>query len=80
MYSTAPHGDVRREIAHNAPPPVFHKKWNSNKQKKGSLKIAKKYRTACLLTSSLHSATETDTGKKQNSNKEQKFFQTVTTK
>ena len=28
--STAPHGDVRREIAHNAPPPVFHKKWNSN--------------------------------------------------
>ena len=30
MYSTAPHGDVRREIAHNAPPLVFHKKWNSN--------------------------------------------------
>ena len=32
MYSTAPHGDVRREIAHNAPPLVFHKKWNSNKK------------------------------------------------
>ena len=30
MYSTAPHGDVRREIAHNAPPPVFHRKWDSN--------------------------------------------------
>ena len=31
MYSTAPHGDVRREIAHNAPPPVgfFYTKWNS---------------------------------------------------
>ena len=30
--STAPHGDVRREIAHNAPPPVgfFYKKWDGN--------------------------------------------------
>ena len=33
MYSTAPHGDVRREIAHNTPPLVFHKKWNSNNKK-----------------------------------------------